>query len=455
MGKCCQPEMYLDYQQKRGLDFKKNGSDMKVILTKPIFLQIGDQSLQALHSTSTIIVGLPSYKKDKILTVKGEGVKDHAAFQTALSHVCYLPPHASDAALPPDGSTYLSSEAKEMGMISLNMKCRIKSVDLSANSKVELQDAFPLQSIKKKTADSQKQPEQPLRVCPSLSQSRTDHFQPQLTLTLLSQNVDLDVPQMTRLKLRDLFLKHSVQTAHTSFHDKRKMLATVQKKEQRTSRCLLLKITSAKSTVPMLRTSPHHRTSVIPSLQHLDKVCKALLYKTALLAQGNAKVPMPPISAVADFPRGSHCSYLYDSKLLFVFYSSISIGVLEEEVVQDNNKAKQHSHQGHLFLSLEKLYFGFPVPSVPQIFPEAQPQSMTLQPDGYAHEYTGTTTVKLAFKDKDFRVKQEEQCLGNKAFFQTCDTDTAALPCWLGFEVAVFIPEMKTIYLISLPVIPS
>lgn len=60
--------------------------------------------------------------------VKGEGVKDHAAFQTALSHVCYLPPHASDAALPPDGSTYLSSEAKEMGMISLNMKCRIKSV---------------------------------------------------------------------------------------------------------------------------------------------------------------------------------------------------------------------------------------------------------------------------------------------------------------------------------------
>lgn len=66
---------------------------------------------------------------------------------------------------------------------------------------------FNLCSIKKKTADSQKQPEQPLRVCPSLSQSRTDHFQPQLTLTLLSQNVDLDVPQMTRLKLRDLFLK--------------------------------------------------------------------------------------------------------------------------------------------------------------------------------------------------------------------------------------------------------
>lgn len=36
--------------------------------------------------------------------------------------------------------------------------------------------------------------------------------------------------------------------------------------------------------------------------------------------------------------------------------------MLEEEVVQDNNKAKQRSHQGHLFLSLEKLYFGFPVP---------------------------------------------------------------------------------------------
>lgn len=35
--------------------------------------------------------------------------------------------------------------------------------------------------------------------------------------------------------------------------------------------------------------------------------------------------------------------------------------MLEEEVAQDNNKAKQHSHRGHLFLSLEKLYFGFPV----------------------------------------------------------------------------------------------
>lgn len=58
--------MYLDYLQERGQDFKKNGSDMKVILTKPIFLQIGDQSLQALHNT--IIVGLPSYKKDKILS---------------------------------------------------------------------------------------------------------------------------------------------------------------------------------------------------------------------------------------------------------------------------------------------------------------------------------------------------------------------------------------------------
>lgn len=66
MGKHCQPEMYLDYLQERGQDFKKNGSDMKVILTKPIFLQIGDQSLQALHNT--IIVGLPSYKKDKILS---------------------------------------------------------------------------------------------------------------------------------------------------------------------------------------------------------------------------------------------------------------------------------------------------------------------------------------------------------------------------------------------------
>lgn len=69
MGKHCQPEeMYLDYQQERGQDFKKNGSDMKVILTKPIFLQIGDQSLQALHNTSTIIVGLPSHKKGKILS---------------------------------------------------------------------------------------------------------------------------------------------------------------------------------------------------------------------------------------------------------------------------------------------------------------------------------------------------------------------------------------------------
>ena len=70
----------------------------------------------------------PSIPFSHLPAVKGEGVKDHAAFQIVLSHVCYLSPHTSDAALPLDASTYLSSEAKEMGMIFLNMKCRIKSV---------------------------------------------------------------------------------------------------------------------------------------------------------------------------------------------------------------------------------------------------------------------------------------------------------------------------------------
>lgn len=41
---------------------------MKEILTKLLFLQIPDWSLQALHNMRIIITALLSYKKDKVLS---------------------------------------------------------------------------------------------------------------------------------------------------------------------------------------------------------------------------------------------------------------------------------------------------------------------------------------------------------------------------------------------------
>lgn len=64
--------------------------------------------------------------------------------------------------------------------------------------------------------------------------------------------------------------------------------------------------------------------------QHLNEVCRSLFHRAFPRAQGQAKVPTPPV-AVRDFPIASCCSDTYDFRLLFVFNSGISIDVVKNK----------------------------------------------------------------------------------------------------------------------------
>jgi len=63
---------------------------MKEILTKPLFLQIPDWSLQALYNMRTIIAALLSHKKDKALSERKTTCCDCSGARHVLASQLFL-----------------------------------------------------------------------------------------------------------------------------------------------------------------------------------------------------------------------------------------------------------------------------------------------------------------------------------------------------------------------------